>query len=221
MALVCPKWGDTSLWGDGDLWCGISGSAQHIAWLEGREYALVTSWNLQSPDLRIWTFTISTSGVVTVTDGVGTASSVPVLPDPSDDAWTPSIANTGIITLTDGGSVTAKQASLIDGDSVQWYWSVPESDGISTWNTRSIVGGRLKDHHVSVQVVYNDGDSFVIDRITALANILSQLPDRFTASLDFVSHKRVSIQVQYAGGDEFVVDRIQLIASVKKHQPKG
>ena len=221
MALVCPKWGDTSLWGDGDLWCGISGSFQYVADIGRAQRPFLTSWNLQSPDTKVWTPSISTAGIFSISDGVGTASEVPVLPTGTDNTWEPSVSNAGLITLTSGTDADAQQASLIDVDSVQWYWSVPADDGISEWNDRQITSGRFKGNRVSIQVVYNDGDRFIIDRIGLQAMVAAQRPDRFVAYTDFVSHKRLSVQVVYAGGDSFVVEYIQMISNVKKHQTKG
>lgn len=221
MALVCPKWGDGSLWGDGDLWCGISGASQYVAYPGRDERTDLTTWNLQSPDTLVWTPSISTAGIVSLVSSVGTVTETPVAPAPDGNNWTPSIANTGVITLTEGADAAESRASLIDVDDVQWWWAVPESDGISAWATRVQVGAQQKLHHVSVQVEYAAGDRLVIDSIRVLANIAAQLPDRYVAFTDFSTHKRVSVQVQFAGGDEFVIDMIQVRANVKRQHARG
>ena len=221
MPLTCPRWGDGSLWGDGDLWCGISGYAQYIAWLEGADRGALTTWNLQSPDTNVWTPTITTAGIVSFASSVGTATTVPVAPAPDGDNWTPSISNAGLITLTEGVDAAEDQASLIDSDEDQWWWAVPESDGVSTWSTRVVVGARQKLHHISTQVEYSGGDSFIITSIRLLCSIASQLADRFVAYTDFTTHKRVSVQVVFAGGAEFVIDRIHVLANARQQQPRG
>lgn len=220
MPLTCPKWGDGSLWGDGDLWCGVAGSYQYIAWLEGHDRAALVTWNLQSPDTKVWTPTISTAGIVSFSDGFGTATDVPVAPDPTGVNWTPSVSNAGLITLTSGADAAEDQASLEDVDDVQWWWSAFAS-GITQWSTVPLVGYRYKSHHVSVQIEYDDGDQLVIDRITLLANVAAERPDKYVAHTDFTSHKKVSVQIVYASGDEFVVNMVHVKANVHKHQPKG
>lgn len=220
MPLTCPTWGDSSLWGDGDLWCSFSGSHQYIAWLEGKDRNALITWNLESPDAKVWTPVISTSGVVSFSDSFGTATDVPVAPDPTGVNWTPSISNAGIVTMTSGADAAEDQASLIDSDSIQWWWSAFAS-GITQWVTNPQVGYRYKANLVAVEVEYDDGDELVIDRITALANITREVPDQFVAYTDFVTHKKVSVEIVYASGDEIVIDHIQVQCQVKKHMPKG
>ena len=221
MPLTCPKYGDASLWGDGDLWCGVSGSYQYISTFGQNERAALTTWNLQSPNTNVWTPSISTSGVLSFSDGIGTATEIPVLPEADDGTWEPSISNAGLVTLTSGTDADAKVASLIDSNSIQWWWAVPAGAGISTLTDRPIVASRVKTNRFAIEVVYDDGDKLIIDRVSSLVNFGPQKPDRYVAYTDFVTHKRVSVQVVFSGGALFVVEYVEVMANVKKHQPKG
>ena len=220
MALTCPKWGDSSLWGDGDLWCGVTGSFQYIAWLEGRDRNALITWNLASPDTKVWTPTISIAGIVSFSDSFGTATSVPVAPAPASINWTPSISNGGIVTMTSGADAAEDQASLVDTNSIQWWWSAFTS-GITQWATNQQVGYRYRANRLAIEVEYDDGDELVIDRITLLANITREVPDQFVAYTDFISHKKVSVEIVYASGGEIVIDSLQVKCNVKQHMPKG
>ena len=222
MPLVCPKWGDTSLWGDGDLWCGVSGSFQYVSYLRDHGRNTTTSWNLQSADDTVWVPGITTDGEVSfVSSLAATPSAVPIAPGPDEDVWRPAASDAGEITLTEEAESGLLSAALLDSSGIAWYWSVLTTNGEAVWATRRLTGEAVKLHDISVQIEYAGGDSFIIDRITALANIAAQQPHRFVSYVDFVSHKRLSIQVQYNGGDEFVVDSVNILAHVKKHMPKG
>jgi len=109
---------------------------EYIRMIDGGGLPTVsTNWTLTSPNLTVWEPSISTGGVVTFTDGAVAADSA-VLVGLDGLAWTPTIDNNGIISVTSGTELTSAQiaASLVDADSVQWYFYVDLS-GLVTIST--------------------------------------------------------------------------------------
>lgn len=97
--------------------------------------AVSTNWTLTSPNLTVWSPSITTGGVVSFASGGAAGDSV-VLVGLDGLAWTPSIDNSGIVSVTSGSELTSSQtaASLVDSGAVQWYFYV-DLNGLVTIST--------------------------------------------------------------------------------------
>lgn len=68
--------------------------------------ATSSAWTLTSPNATVWTPSISTAGIVSVTDS-GTAGDSVVFVGLDGNKWTPTISNGGIVTATSGGALSS------------------------------------------------------------------------------------------------------------------
>lgn len=222
--MACPKWGDGSLWGDGDLYCSaFATSERYQVDVSGLSLTLqpVTNWNLQSPDGSIWTPSISTSQQISFTSGTGTVSAVPVVLGQSGVLWTPSISNAGVITLTSGASYTGVEglATFEDSNGLQWFWQINATDGSYVGTSlRHTVATRffrlsLKLKYTAISGI-SDSDAFRAYRIQPVVGIRAQLPDRYYALAD--RHVvRCSLKIKH-GGSALTLSNLRVVAQVRK-----
>ena len=109
---------------------------EYVRMIDGGSLPSVsTNWTLTSPNLTVWSPSITTAGVVSFTDGAVAGDSV-ILVGLDGLAWTPTIDNSGIVSVASGTELTSAQtaASLVDSGSVQWYFYV-DLDGLVTIST--------------------------------------------------------------------------------------
>lgn len=139
------------------------------------DLADTTAWTLQSPNLTIWTPSISTLGVVTFTSGAGSAGPALVLVGDDGSLWTPTISNAGIVTINSGAVFTNQVRPIfLDSSGVTWYWFVTSAgiSGTSTLDTAAItVLSNNPATRLSLRVKYVTGGAFTIQGLRAPAQV--------------------------------------------------
>jgi len=137
-----------------------------------------TLWTLQSPDLTIWTPSISTLGVVTWTSGAGSAGVSVILVGDDGSFWTPAISNAGVVTRTSDAVFSGQTRAVFrDSDGITWYWFVTAAgaSGVSTLDTAAIVTlSNSPGTRHSLMVKYNTGGAFTIQGLRALVQVDKQ-----------------------------------------------
>ncbi len=114
--------------------------SEYIRFIDGGNYpSVITSWTLTSPNAAVWAPTISTGGVVTMTDGAAALSS-PIFIGLDGLVWTPTIDNSGIITATSGAALSSTDvaAAITDNDGVTWTFYVG-TDGMVNVTTSLVL----------------------------------------------------------------------------------
>lgn len=103
-----------------------------------------SAWTLTSPNATVWTPSITTAGIVSLTSG-GVAGETAVLVGVDGTKWTPTISNGGIITLTSGGTLSASDTIATLTDSGDTIWSLYVDDaGQANVTTASALPGLLR-----------------------------------------------------------------------------
>ena len=222
--MALGKWGDGGLYGDGGLWNSLTLQVQEFYSKvdEPRQpYPFTTSWNIQSPNGSLWQPSITTSGVLSVTDiGAGTVDSI-LVPDPDGTYWTPSITNDGIVSVTSGAtpSVSTELPSITNTSGRIWYWLIPNNLSILSlaqpWGSRTFYfSPRLKYTAPSTTET-----PFRIYSTRAYVSIGAESLRAYEAEVEAVQN-RISIRVKHSGSD-FVMFTSTVRANIKKKQVEG
>ena len=98
----------------------------------GRLPTVVTTWTITSPNTSVWSLSIDTSGIITITDGA-VAATTPFAMGMDGVNWTFTISNGGIITLTRSGSQLTEAhtvAGLVDSLALTWLYVVSLNDQV-------------------------------------------------------------------------------------------
>jgi hypothetical protein len=107
--------------------------SEYIRFIDGGNAPALTSlWTLTDPNATVWGPSISTSGVITMTDGA-TAATTPIFIGLDGTGWVPSVDNNGIITVTSGSAMasTDTAAVITDSNSITWTLFVDTSGQVN------------------------------------------------------------------------------------------
>ena len=114
--------------------------SEYIRFIDaGNDPSLTMAWTLTSPNVTVWSPSVSTAGVVTMTDGA-VAGTVPIFIGLDGNAWNPTIDNSGIITATTGSPMasTDQAASILDSSGLAWTFYV-DTDNIVNLTTNAVL----------------------------------------------------------------------------------
>ena len=114
--------------------------SEYIRFIDaGNDPSLTMAWTLTSPNVTVWSPSVSTAGVVTMTDGA-VAGTVPIFIGLDGNAWNPTIDNSGIITATTGSPMasTDQAASILDSNGLAWTFYV-DTDNIVNLTTNAVL----------------------------------------------------------------------------------
>ena len=106
--------------------------------------ATSSAWTLTSPNATVWTPSISTVGIVSLTDS-GVAGDSVVFVGLDGNKWTTTISNGGIITVTSGGALSLSDtiATLTDSGGTIWTFYVDDTNQVNV-TTASALPGLLR-----------------------------------------------------------------------------
>ena len=114
--------------------------SEYIRFIDaGNDPSLTMAWTLTSPNATVWGPSVSTDGIVTMTDGA-VAGTVPIFIGLDGNAWNPTISNGGLITATTGSAMasTDQAASILDSNGLAWTFYV-DTDNIVNLTTNAVL----------------------------------------------------------------------------------
>ena len=114
--------------------------SEYIRFIDsGNDPSLITAWTLTSPNATVWGPSVSTDGIVTMTDGA-VAGTVPIFIGLDGNAWNPTMSNGGIMTAATGSPMTStdQAASILDANGLTWIFYV-DTDNLVNLTTNAVI----------------------------------------------------------------------------------
>lgn len=120
--------------------------AEYITHFDSGNIPSVSSdWTLTAPNASVWDPSITTSGVISFTDGATVGADTVTVLGIDGTKWDPTISNGGVITLTTGSTIGSSDviASIVDSNSISWFLYVDDSNQVQV-TTAAVLPGLLR-----------------------------------------------------------------------------
>lgn len=202
MPSTCPFWGSGAYWGDGSLYCSTASSVLAYSISLDSLRTFINQWNLVDSSGVVWTPTISTSGVITLTSSSGTTSTQPIIPiSDGSGVRSMSVSTLGVITTTIGTDTGQSAAVLTDSGAQDWSLLADSSAQILV-NPYLTNSPRL--HLLQMRVKHSAGGDFRIYQLRPIGGMDNYFQFDYVTQVDDTRYFRLALSIKHGDAGNFV-----------------